>query len=199
MLNNGGVSGQIYAARALMNMAADAAVQDQMVALGAVPHFVGIIRDNVGAAPAAAGAVEKLAGQPRFAAAIIRQGGVSALVGLLNAGARDAFLPTMRSLKHLSGAACVPDATDLFGILLAWQVQVIIDQQESCTAAPAGLDPNVANVIVRAEGVPPLVRRSAKGSTDVRLAALPVLRDVAKNGYSLVDAGGSMPLPMGAP
>lgn len=103
MLNNGGVQGQVYAARALTNMASDPAVQDQMVALGAVPHFVGIMRDNVGAAPAAAGAIERLAGQPRFGAAIIRQGGVSALVGLLNAGVREAFLPAMRSLRQLSG------------------------------------------------------------------------------------------------
>jgi hypothetical protein len=55
MLNNGGVQGQIYAARALTNMAADPAVQDQIVSIGAVPHLVGIMRDNVGAAPAAAG------------------------------------------------------------------------------------------------------------------------------------------------
>ena len=82
-----------------------------------MPHLVGIMRDNVGAATAAAGAVERLAGQPRFAAAIIRQGGVSALVGLLNAGAREAFLPTMRSLKLLSGMAkCL--CTDRFARIM---------------------------------------------------------------------------------
>ena len=37
LLNNGGVQGQIYAARALTNMSADPAVQDQIVALGG-PH-----------------------------------------------------------------------------------------------------------------------------------------------------------------
>jgi len=47
----------------------------------------------------------------------------------------------------------------------------------------------VAQVIVKAEGVPPLVRRSAKGSADIRIAALSVLRDVAKHGHSLVDSG----------
>lgn len=53
------------------------------------------------------------------------------------------------------------------------------------------MDPNVASIIVAAEGVSPLVRRSAKGSTDVRLAALSVLRDIAKHGHSLVDTGGA--------
>ncbi len=52
-----------------------------------------------------AGAIECLAGHPKFAAAIIRHRGVSALVGLLNAGIREAFLPTMRALKQLSGEA----------------------------------------------------------------------------------------------
>jgi hypothetical protein len=51
------------------------------------------------------------------------------------------------------------------------------------------LDPNVAQVIVKAEGVAPLVRRSAKGSADIRIAALSVLRDVAKHGHSLIDSG----------
>lgn len=50
-----------------------------------------------------AGAIECIAYHPKFAAIIIRSGGVSALVGLLNAGTREAFLPTMRSLKQLSG------------------------------------------------------------------------------------------------
>ena len=36
LLNNGGVQGQIYAARALTNMSADPAVQDQIVALGGI-------------------------------------------------------------------------------------------------------------------------------------------------------------------
>lgn len=53
----------------------------------------------------------------------------------------------------------------------------------------AGLDPDVAHVIVKAGGSAPLVRRSAKGSTDVRVAALTVLRDIAKAGNSLVDSG----------
>ena len=47
----------------------------------------------------------------------------------------------------------------------------------------------MAQVIVKAEGVGPLVRRSAKGSADIRIAALSVLRDVAKHGHSLVDSG----------
>ena len=101
-LNNGEVRSQIYAAQTLAKMAGDPDVQDRMVAIGAVTHFVGIIRDNVGAAPAAAAAIERLACQPKFATAVVRQGGVAALVGLLNAGAREAFLPTMRTLKHLS-------------------------------------------------------------------------------------------------
>ena len=50
-----------------------------------------------------AGAIECLAGHPKYAAAIIRHRGVLALVGLLNAGTREAFLPTMRALKELSG------------------------------------------------------------------------------------------------
>lgn len=45
-----------------------------------------------------------LCGQHRHAATIIQLGGVTALVGLLNAGAHAAFLPTMRSLRQLSGA-----------------------------------------------------------------------------------------------
>lgn len=53
----------------------------------------------------------------------------------------------------------------------------------------AGLDPNVAHVIVKAGGIAPLVRRSAKGSTDVRVAALTVLRDIAKAGHSLIESG----------
>lgn len=54
------------------------------------------------------GAIESLAGQPKFAAAIIRARGVSALVGLLNAGSLEAFLPTMRALRELSGEALWP-------------------------------------------------------------------------------------------
>ena len=54
---------------------------------------------------------------------------------------------------------------------------------------PVGLDPDVSEVIVRAEGVAPLVRRSAKGSADVRVAALSILRDVANHGHSLVESG----------
>ena len=53
----------------------------------------------------------------------------------------------------------------------------------------AGLDPDVAHIIVKAGGRAPLVRRSAKGSTDVRVAALTVLRDIAKAGHSLLDSG----------
>ena len=47
----------------------------------------------------------------------------------------------------------------------------------------------MAQVIVKADGLTPLVRRSAKGSTDIRLAALSVLRDIAKNGHALTEAG----------
>ena len=59
-----------------------------------------------------AGAIECIAYHPKYAANIIRHGGVSALVGLLNAGTREAFLPTMRSLKQLSGELiqCLPVA-----------------------------------------------------------------------------------------
>ena len=53
----------------------------------------------------------------------------------------------------------------------------------------AGLDPDVSQIIVKAEGVAPLVRRSAKGSADVRVASLSVLRDVAKYGHPLSEAG----------
>ena len=42
---------------------------------------------------------------------------------------------------------------------------------------------------MKADGLTPLVRRSAKGSTDIRLAALSVLRDIAKNGHALTEAG----------
>lgn len=52
-----------------------------------------------------------------------------------------------------------------------------------------GLDPDVSQIIVKAEGVAPLVRRSAKGSADVRVASLSVLRDVAKHGHPLMEAG----------
>ena len=124
---------------------------------GAVPYLVAIMRDNTGAAAEAAGAVEKLAGQPRFATAIIRQGGVSALVGLLNAGARECYLPSVRSLQLLSG-----------------------------------LDDNVAHVIAKADGINPLVRRSAKGSVELRVAALSVLRDIARRGHSLTQSGLSL-------
>ena len=51
------------------------------------------------------------------------------------------------------------------------------------------MDSSVASIIVGADGVSALVRRSAKGSSDVRLAALSVLRDIAKHGHSLVDTG----------
>lgn len=47
----------------------------------------------------------------------------------------------------------------------------------------------MSQLIVKAEGVAPLVRRSAKGSADVRIASLSVLRDVAKHGHSLVESG----------
>ena len=52
-----------------------------------------------------------------------------------------------------------------------------------------GLDPDVSQLIVKAEGIAPLVRRSAKGSADVRIASLSVLRDVAKHGHSLIESG----------
>ena len=53
-----------------------------------------------------AGALERLSGQAKYSDAIIKLGGVNALVGLLNAGAHEAFLPTMRSLRQLSGLYC---------------------------------------------------------------------------------------------
>ena len=56
MLNDGEVQGQVYAASSLTKMAADPVVQDQIVAAGAIPHLVAIMRDNIGAAPTAAGA-----------------------------------------------------------------------------------------------------------------------------------------------
>lgn len=55
MLTNGEVQGQVYAAGALTRMAADPVTQEQIVAAGAIPHLITIMKDNVGAAPAAAG------------------------------------------------------------------------------------------------------------------------------------------------
>ena len=105
MLGKEDIQGQNYAANTLSKIATDTSVQEQMVTLGALPKLIAILRDNVGAGPAAAGALEKLSGQHRYAATIIQLGGVTALVGLLNAGAHEAFLPTMRSLRQLSGAS----------------------------------------------------------------------------------------------
>ena len=62
MLQNGEVQGQVYAAGALTRMAANPeapGVQEQIVAAGAIPHLISIMRDNVGAAPTAAGAKSK--------------------------------------------------------------------------------------------------------------------------------------------
>lgn len=55
MLGKDDVQGQNYAATALTNIAADPTVQEQMVALGALPQLIAILRDNMGAGPAAAG------------------------------------------------------------------------------------------------------------------------------------------------
>lgn len=55
MLNNGEVQGQVYAAGALTRMAADPVIQEQIVAAGAIPHLIAIMKDNIGAAPTAAG------------------------------------------------------------------------------------------------------------------------------------------------
>lgn len=55
MLGKDDVQGQKYAATALTNIAADPAVQEQMVGLGAIPCLIAILRDNMGAGPAAAG------------------------------------------------------------------------------------------------------------------------------------------------
>ena len=58
MLQNGEVQGQVYAAGALTRMAANPdspGVQEQIVAAGAIPHLISIMKDNCGAAPTAAG------------------------------------------------------------------------------------------------------------------------------------------------
>ncbi len=56
MLQKDEVQGQVYAAGALTRMAADPNVQEQIVAAGAIPPLISIMKDNVGAAPTAAGA-----------------------------------------------------------------------------------------------------------------------------------------------
>ena len=54
-------------------------------------------------------------------------------------------------------------------------------------------------MIVKAGGRPPLVRRSAKGSLDVRVAALTVLRDIAIAKHSLLEAGNPPSLRLPSP
>ena len=60
MLGKEDIQGQNYAANALTKIATDPHVQEQMVDLGALPRLIAILRDNMGAGPAAAGRLPQL-------------------------------------------------------------------------------------------------------------------------------------------
>ncbi|KAK9807719.1 hypothetical protein WJX72_007116 [[Myrmecia] bisecta] len=143
MLQSGNSQGQLYACRALAQMAIDKVARAHIIAAGAIPHLIYVLQDNSGAGGAAAGTMEKLAEHSGAASAMIQAHGVEALLGLLEQGGPDCSLPVISALHHLFP-----------------------------------VDPSVAQRVVAAGGVEVLVRKSCRGATEVRIAALALLRDV---------------------
>lgn len=132
LLVSGGPSDQARAARALSNMATDTAVKEQIVAAGAVPMLIEIVKEGTSAVQSAVVALEKLCSHSSGSEAMMKHGGIAALLVLLNDGHLEAWASATHTLHMLCSST--PAAT-----LMIMQAGGVIALMHACGGSSSEL------------------------------------------------------------